>query len=148
MAGFFWHPLRVVSSHWGGFFFVTSRNISGVKWKITVTAQNQFKDGENMIFAILLMDKPGTADLRIQIRPEHRAYLAQLSDRMAFAGPLTSEDGKTTLGSLIAIDFPSRADVDAWLKDEPYTKAGVYEKPIINVFNNMWEQKVGFPPAK
>jgi uncharacterized protein YciI len=101
-----------------------------------------------MIFAILLMDRPGTADLRIQIRPEHRAYLSQLSDRMAFAGPLTSEDGQTVVGSLLAIDFPSRAAVDAWLKDEPYTKAGVYEKSIIHVFNNMWEQKAGFPPAK
>ena len=101
-----------------------------------------------MIFTMLLMDRPGAADLRVQVRPEHRAYLAKMADRMAFAGPLTSEDGKTTLGSLIAIDFPSRADVDAWLKDEPYTKAGVYEKPIIHVFNNMWEQKAGFPPAK
>jgi uncharacterized protein YciI len=101
-----------------------------------------------MIFAILLMDRPGTADLRIEVRPEHRAYLAKLSDRMAFAGPLTSEDGKTVVGSLLAIDFPSRADADAWLKDEPFTKAGVYEKPIIHVFNNMWEQKAGFPPAK
>ncbi|MBU3605151.1 YciI family protein [Polynucleobacter sp. MWH-Creno-3A4] len=100
-----------------------------------------------MIFAILLMDRPGTAELRVQIRSEHRAYLANLSDRMAFAGPLTSEDGKTTVGSLLAIDFPSRSDLDAWLKDEPFTKAGVYEKPIIHVFTNMWPQKVGFPPA-
>ena len=103
--------------------------------------------GDEMIFAILLMDRPGTAELRVQIRPEHRAYLAKLSDRMAFAGPLTSEDGKTTVGSLLAIDFPSRSDLDAWLKDEPFTKAGVYEKPIIHVFTNMWPQKVGFPPA-
>ena len=101
-----------------------------------------------MIFAILLMDRPGTADLRIQVRPEHRAYLAKLSDRMAFAGPLTSEDGKTTVGSLLAMDFPSRAAVDAWLKDEPFTKAGVYEKPVIHVFTNMWAQKSGFPPVK
>ena len=101
-----------------------------------------------MIFAILLMDRPGTAELRIQVRPEHRAYLAKLADRMAFLWPLTSEDGKTIVGSLLAIDFPSRADVEAWLKDEPFTKAGVYEKPLIHVFNNMWEQKVGFPPAK
>ena len=101
-----------------------------------------------MIFAILLMDKPGTAELRMQVRPEHRAYLAKMSDRMAFAGPLTSEDGQTIVGSLLAIDFPSRADVDAWLKDEPFTKAGVYEQPMIHVFNNSWEQKVGFPPAK
>jgi hypothetical protein len=103
--------------------------------------------GAQMIFAILLMDRPGTAELRIQVRPEHRAYLAKLADRMAFAGPLTSEDGKTTVGSLLAIDFASRAEVDAWLKDEPFTKAGVYEKPIIHVFTNMWAQKVGFPPA-
>ncbi len=100
-----------------------------------------------MIYVILLMDRPGTADLRVQVRPEHRAYLAQLADRMAFAGPLTSEDGQTTLGSLLAIDFPNRAAVDAWLKDEPFTKAGVYEAPVVHVFNNMWPQKVGFPPA-
>ncbi len=100
-----------------------------------------------MIFVILLMDRPGTAELRIQVRPEHRAYLAMQSERMAFAGPLTSEDGKTTVGSLLAMDFPSKADVEAWLKDEPLTKAGVYEKPVIHVFNNMWAQKMGFPPA-
>ncbi|MEI6182359.1 MAG: YciI family protein [Polynucleobacter sp.] len=101
-----------------------------------------------MIFTILLMDRPGTAQLRIEVRPEHRAYLAQQSERMAFAGPLTSEDGKTVVGSLLGMDFPSRAAVDTWLKDEPFTKAGVYEKPVIHVFNNMWEQKVGFPPAQ
>ena len=48
-----------------------------------------------MIFAILLMDRPGTADLRVKVRPEHRAYLGQQAERMAFAGPLTSEDGQT-----------------------------------------------------
>jgi len=100
-----------------------------------------------MIFAILLMDRPGTAELRIQVRPEHRAYLGQQADRMAFAGPLTSEDGKTTVGSLLVMDFPCKADVEAWLSDEPFTKAGVYEKPIIHAFNNSWPQKVGFPPA-
>lgn len=101
-----------------------------------------------MIFAILLMDRPGTAELRIQIRPEHRAYLGQFAEKMAFAGPLTSEDGQTTVGSLLVMDFPSKADVEAWLSDEPFTKAGVYEKPVIHVFNNSWPQQVGFPPAK
>ena len=100
-----------------------------------------------MIFAILLMDRPGTAELRVQVRPEHRAYLGKLANQMAFAGPLSSEDGKTTVGSLLVMEFSNRADVDAWLEDEPFTKAGVYEKPIIHVFNNGWQQKVGFPPA-
>jgi len=100
-----------------------------------------------MIFAILLIDRPGTAELRIQVRPEHRAYLGKLADKMAFAGPLTSEDGKTTVGSLLVMDFPSKADVEACLSNEPFTKAGVYEKPVIHAFSNMWEQKVGFPPS-
>ena len=100
-----------------------------------------------MILAILLMDRPGTAELRIQVRPEHRAYLGKLADKMAFAGPLTSEDGKTTVGSLLVMDFPTKADAEAWLSNEPFTKAGVYEKPVIHAFSNMWEQKVGFPPS-
>lgn len=99
-----------------------------------------------MIFSILLLDRPGTAELRVQVRPAHRDYLAKLSDKMAFAGPLFSDDGKTIVGSLLVMDFPNRAAVETWLKDEPFTKAGVYEKPIIHIFNNMWQQKAGFPP--
>lgn len=100
-----------------------------------------------MIFIFLLMDRPGTANVRAEIRPIHRAYLAKLADRMAFAGPLTSDDGQTTVGSLLAIDFPDRAQAEAWLQEEPFTKAGIYEKPIIHAFSNLWKQKVGFPPA-
>ncbi len=100
-----------------------------------------------MIFVFWLMDRPGTAQLRDEVRPIHREYLAKLSDRMAFCGPLTSEDGQTTVGSLLAIDFPSCTAAEAWIAREPFTMAGVYEKPIIHVFHNKWPQKVGFPPA-
>jgi uncharacterized protein YciI len=103
------------------------------------------ENGEIMIFAILLLDRPGVAELRTKVRPEHRDYLAKLADKMAFSGPLTSEDGKTAVGSLLVMDFPSKADAQAWLSEEPFTKAGVYEKPIIHAFTNMWQQKVGFP---
>jgi len=100
-----------------------------------------------MIFMILLMDRPGTAELRTTIRPAHRAYLAQSADQMAFAGPLTSDDGQNTLGSLLMMDFPDRSSAQEWLKNEPFTVAGVYETPVIHAFTNLWQQKVGFPPA-
>jgi uncharacterized protein len=100
-----------------------------------------------MIFAILLIDRPGTAELRLKVRPEHRAYLGLQAERIAFAGPLTSEDGQTTVGSLLVMDFPNRAAADEWLNNEPFMKAGLYEKPVIHVFNNMWAQKAGFPTA-
>jgi uncharacterized protein YciI len=94
-----------------------------------------------MIFAFWLMDRPGTAALRDEVRPVHRAYLAKLADRMAFAGPLTSEDGQTTVGSLLAVDFPSRSEAEAWIQAEPFMMAGVYEQPIIHVFQNLVRQK-------
>ena len=61
-----------------------------------------------MIFSFILIDKPDAGDLRQRIRPEHKAYLAGVAERMAFAGPLVADDGQTMLGSLLAIDFPSR----------------------------------------
>jgi uncharacterized protein YciI len=54
---------------------------------------------------------------------------------------------RLTLGSFLVMDFPSKADVEAWLSNEPFTKAGVYEKPVIHAFSNMWERKAGFPPS-
>jgi uncharacterized protein YciI len=119
----------------------------GFSFLVVVISLYLNENGEIMIFAILLLDRPGVAELRTKVRPEHRDYLAKLADKMAFSGPLTSEDGKTAVGSLLVMDFPSKADAQAWLSEEPFTKAGVYEKPIIHAFTNMWQQKVGFPAS-
>ena len=99
-----------------------------------------------MIYTFILLDKPQRAELRQQVRPEHKAYLAAVADRIAFAGPFTTDDGKTMLGSLLAIDFESRDAAHAWLAAEPFTKAGVYASTSIHAFVNLWPQKAGFPP--
>jgi len=98
-----------------------------------------------MIFAFILLDKPASAELRQRVRPEHKAYLAAVSDRIAFAGPLTHDDGATMLGSLLAIDFESRGAAHAWLGDEPFTRAGLYASTTVHAFVNLWQQKTGFP---
>jgi uncharacterized protein len=100
-----------------------------------------------MIFTFFLMDKPDGSALRQRVRPEHKAYLAQMADRMAFAGPLTTDDGQTMIGSLLAIDFESREAAQAWLDDEPFTRAGLYASIAIHAFVNLWPQKTGFAPA-
>jgi uncharacterized protein YciI len=99
-----------------------------------------------MIYTFLLLDKPGAAALRERVRPEHKAYLGALAARIAFAGPLTEEDGKTMLGSLLAIDFDSRDAAHAWLADEPFTRAGLYASTTVHAFVNLWPQKAGWPP--
>lgn len=98
-----------------------------------------------MIHTFFLLDKPGRSELRQRMRPEHKAYLAAVADRIAFAGPLVADDGQTMIGSLLAIDFDSREAAQAWLADEPFTRAGVYASSSIHAFMNLWPQKAGFP---
>lgn len=100
-----------------------------------------------MLFTFLLIDKPDHAALRQRVRPEHKAYLAGVGDRMAFAGPLTHDDGQTMLGSLLVLDFPDREAAHTWLAQEPFTRAGLYASTTIHAFVNLWPQKAGFPPA-
>ena len=100
-----------------------------------------------MIYLFRLLDRPEGAALRQRVRPEHKAYLAQVAERIAFAGPLTHDDGVTMIGSLLAIDFDSRDAARAWLADEPFTRAGLYTSVDIHAFVNLWPQQAGFPPA-
>lgn len=65
-------------------------------------------NGHSMIYTFIMRDVNGATDLRQGKRPDHRAYLGAVADRIAFAGPLVDEDGKTIRGSLIALDFPER----------------------------------------
>ena len=98
-----------------------------------------------MIHVFHLIDRDGAAELRQRIRPEHKAYLARVADRIAFAGPLLADDGLTMVGSLLAIDFADRAAALAWIEAEPFTRAGVYGTRQLHAFRNLWPQKSGFP---
>ena len=61
-----------------------------------------------MLFAFVLHDAPGMAARRLEVRPEHKAYLGAVAERIAFAGPLLDEAGDMC-GSLLVIDFDDRA---------------------------------------
>ena len=94
-----------------------------------------------MIYVLHLLDKPDSAALRQRVRPEHKAYLGAVAERIAFAGPLMQDDGVTMVGSLLAIDFASRDAALAWLADEPFTRAGLYASSEIHAFVNLWPQR-------
>ena len=99
-----------------------------------------------MIYVLHMLDRSGTAALRAEVRGAHKAYLAQVADRIAFAGPLLSDDGLRMAGSLLAIDFDSAAAARAWLEAEPFTRAGLYGQTLVHSFENLWPQQAGFPP--
>ena len=97
-----------------------------------------------MLFCFSNIDKPDAAALRQQWRPAHKDYLAQVADRIAFAGPLLADDGQTMQGSLLVIEFPDRAAAEAWLQQEPFTRNGVYTSTSIRAYANLWPQRTGF----
>jgi uncharacterized protein YciI len=99
-----------------------------------------------MLFVFRLLDKPAAGALRDRVRAEHKAYLAAVAERIAFAGPLTHDDGVTMIGSLLAIDFTCREAAHAWLADEPFTRAGLYAGTEIHAFVNLWPQRAGLAP--
>jgi uncharacterized protein YciI len=98
-----------------------------------------------MLFAFMLMDKPDHGAVRQRVRSEHMAYLGAMAERIAFAGPLTKDDGQEMLGSLLVIDFPSRDAAHEWMTNEPFGKAGLYASSTVHAFVNRWPQEAGFP---
>ena len=74
--------------------------------------------------------------------------LGAVAEHIAFAGPLTHDDGVTMIGSLLAIDFDGREAAHAWLANEPFTRAGLYAGVEVHAFVNLWPQRAGFvvPP--
>ena len=51
------------------------------------------------------------------------------------------------LGSLLVIDFDSRADAEAWRAAEPFTRAGLYASASLFAFENVWPQRAGVVAA-
>ena len=100
-----------------------------------------------MLFAILGIDRPDGLPQRLALRAVHKSYYAQIADRIAFGGPLLKEDHETMMGSLTVVDFPDRTSLEEWLKDEPFTKEGVYASVTLYPFENLSKQMVGFPKA-
>lgn len=100
-----------------------------------------------MLFAFYLVDRPDATALRQSVLAEHRAYLARAADRIAFAGPLLADDHQSMVGSLLVMDFDDRGAAEAWLRDEPFSRAGVYGERAVWPFRNRWPQKTGFAEA-
>ena len=75
-----------------------------------------------MIHGLRLLEKPDPAALRLCVRGEPKAHLVAVAERIACAVALREDDAVTVIGSLLAIDFPSRDAACAWLADEAFQR--------------------------
>jgi uncharacterized protein YciI len=51
-----------------------------------------------------------------------------LRDRLVVCGPLLSDDGSLWLGTVVAVERSSPTAVEALLADEPFARAGLYDR--------------------
>lgn len=88
-----------------------------------------------MLFVIHMIDHPNSAELRDATTEAHREFVGQHLDSMFMGGPLLSDDGTTNVGSLMVMDFPDRAAAAAFIAQEPYNRAGLFESVTIRAFH-------------
>lgn len=91
-----------------------------------------------MRFVIYGIDRENT-DLRARLIDQHRAYMADHPLKILSSGPLTDDEGKAMIGSLLIVEADTRSAVEAFLADEPMNKAGLYRMIEIRA----WHQRVG-----
>jgi uncharacterized protein YciI len=79
-----------------------------------------------MPFLIDATDKPNSAELRQTTRPLHMAYLESNVRRLLAAGAKLRDDGETAWGSAYILDVEDRAAAEAFIRDDPFSKAGLF----------------------
>jgi uncharacterized protein YciI len=66
---------------------------------------------------------------RMANREAHMAGVVKMKEQgNAIYGIAMLDEQEKMIGSVMVMDFPSRADVDAWLKVEPYVTGKVWAK--------------------
>ena len=91
-----------------------------------------------MLYALICLDKPGSADIRTANRDAHLAHLTGAGDAVVEAGPFLDDEGGMC-GSLVIFEMADRAEVEAWAADDPYGKAGLFRSVEIRP----WKKVIG-----
>jgi uncharacterized protein YciI len=90
-----------------------------------------------MLYALICSDRAGSAGIRRANREAHLAYIRE-TGVVAEAGPFLDAAGEM-VGSLIVLDVDTRAAAEDWAANDPYAKAGLFEKVEIRA----WRKVIG-----
>ena len=90
-----------------------------------------------MRIALITRDKAGALQTRLDNRDAHLAYIKE-TGVVELAGPFLDENGTMT-GSLIVMNVENMAAAQDWAENDPYAKAGLFEKVRIEE----WKKVVG-----
>ncbi|MEX5341484.1 YciI family protein [Pseudomonas sp. I2] len=84
----------------------------------------------NQYFTVYATDKPGQQDVRERVRPAHRLYLRRPGEHrvvVRIGGPTWDRGGARMNGTLLVVEAASIEEVQAFVADDPYVQAGLFE---------------------
>lgn len=79
-----------------------------------------------MAYAIITQDKPDSLEVRLAVREEHLAYLDANKQLLLAAGAQIEDDGSGGKGGLLIVDTDDRAEAEAFIAADPFTRAGLF----------------------
>ena len=87
-------------------------------------------------YCVYGVDRPGTAELRVHLRPEHRERLREHDEPVAVkvGGPLTDANGKM-IGTMLVVEAERQVLVEHYMEGDPYVVANLFDTLIITGFN-------------
>ena len=84
-----------------------------------------------MQFVVMAWDgtDEGALDRRLATRPRHLERIEPFVDssNVLVGGAILDEDGRM-IGSVLVMDFDTRDELDDWLRNDPYTTEGVWQR--------------------
>ena len=93
------------------------------------------------MYAIVCFDRPGSASLRDANRAAHVAFLEKHAKTIVFGGPLKNSAAGASTGAIIVVNCATREDAEAFIKDDPFLRSGVYESVAVRAFKQVFPPK-------
>lgn len=89
------------------------------------------------MYCVTCLDHENSEVLRLENRPAHLDYVLSRAAAVSVAGPVTSEDGQTMIGTVLLLNVDSRAEAQDFVDNDPYNKAGLFADIRIHRFNHL-----------
>ena len=80
-----------------------------------------------MPYTILCFDKENKLNVRKINRDEHLEYLKSFRKNLLLAGPILDKNNLPS-GSIIILDLDTKQEIEKFIKDDPYYKAGLFRE--------------------
>lgn len=96
-----------------------------------------------MLIAFICTDRPNSADIRQNVRPDHIKHVQGLGTALKFAGPFLTEQGAPN-GSLLVIEAADLKAAQQIASNDPYNKAGLFSSVDVRP----WKWAMNNPEAK